>query len=134
MRIRGPISTSREESLKRTNTGSHPLASEFLRFLNRLLGLGSSGHLWRLRSQDDADHYKGYRVSCVYDNELGQYGGKWEGTNHLICFIGDSREEAEAEFRYMIDGYLEDCAKSGETPEPRDENCFDCEPAADGKV
>jgi len=65
--------------------------------------------------------YQGYRASYQYVADTKMWEGGMQRGNMSIEFGGDSEQEAEEEFRYMMDAYLKDCADSGETPEPPDE-------------
>lgn len=129
--------------------------------LNGLLGLRSSNYRGCVRARPDTEealkavqeklrrsgwvqrplvtgdaarrlfHYKGYQVICEYDDESGDCGGHWQGGNTVVSFGGYSWEEAEVDFRRMMDFYLEDCGENGETPGPPDKNDSNGELSAD---
>lgn len=65
--------------------------------------------------------YLGYCATCQYVTAAKMWEGGIHRGNMFIEFGGDTEQEAEEEFRSLLDAYLRDCAKNEEKPEPPDE-------------
>jgi predicted HicB family RNase H-like nuclease len=65
--------------------------------------------------------YQGYQAPYQYVTEAKMWTGGMHRGTMFIEFGGDTEQEAEEEFHSLLDAYLKDCAESGETPEPPDE-------------
>ena len=53
-------------------------------------------------------HHKGVSAIARYSEEDGAYHGKLEGIPDLATFGGSTPEEAEKDFRDLVEGILED--------------------------
>ncbi len=61
--------------------------------------------------------YKNFYGSVEYSDEDECFYGKVLGINSLILFEGESVTELKKSFHEMVDEYLEDCKRKGESPE-----------------
>jgi predicted HicB family RNase H-like nuclease len=61
--------------------------------------------------------YKGYTGSIEYSPEDNLLYGKVLGINGLISFEGETGNLLEKDFKVAIDTYLDDCVKTGKSPE-----------------
>jgi len=61
--------------------------------------------------------YRGYVASVEFDARDGVFWGKVLGLVDRITFEGETVKELTEDFHHAIDFYLEDCAKTGRTPE-----------------
>ena len=61
--------------------------------------------------------YKNYNGTVEYSREDNCLFGKVVGIKSLLSYEGDSIHELEADFRSVIDEYLEDCVERNVTPE-----------------
>ncbi len=61
--------------------------------------------------------YRGYKALVKYDYKNRILVGMLEGTNIYTEFEGKSVDELEQQFHFMVDKYLEDCARAGTKPE-----------------
>jgi predicted HicB family RNase H-like nuclease len=60
--------------------------------------------------------YKGYTALVTYTPQDQYYTGKVIGIEHTILFSGSTIEEADANFREMIDDYPDMCADQDVEP------------------
>lgn len=61
--------------------------------------------------------HKGYVGSIEYSKEDGVLFGKVQGIRGLLSYEGTTGKELEANFRDVIDEYLEDCQQQNILPE-----------------
>ena len=61
--------------------------------------------------------YKDYTGSVEFSEADGVFFGKVLGVRALISYEGTNAAELSEDFHAAVDGYLEDCAASGTTPE-----------------
>ncbi len=61
--------------------------------------------------------YKGYTGTIEYSSEDELLFGKVIGIKSLLSYEGSTGAELEADFRAVIDEYLEDCRASDKKPE-----------------
>jgi hypothetical protein len=65
--------------------------------------------------------YQGYRALYRYVAETQMWEGGIHQGNMFIEFGGYTEQEAEDEFRSLLDAYLKECSENGEKPEPSTE-------------
>lgn len=62
-------------------------------------------------------NYNGYLARIEYDPRDNIFVGHVLGVSDRISFHGESVAELTEDFHRAVDHYLEDCAKTGRTPE-----------------
>lgn len=60
----------------------------------------------------DVITYKGFIGSVHYASEDRVFYGKIEGINDLISFEGETVDQLEEGFKYMVDEHIKDCKKN----------------------
>lgn len=65
------------------------------------------------RQLQTAFTYHGYRAPYEYDAEAKMWIGGIQSGDIFIEFGGDTEQEAEEEFHFLLDAYLKSCAESG---------------------
>ncbi|MGF6774234.1 putative HicB family RNase H-like nuclease [Paraburkholderia sp. GAS199] len=61
--------------------------------------------------------YKGYQARIEFDPRDNIFVGQVLGVVDRIIFHGESVSELTGQFQEAVDHYLEDCAKTGRTPQ-----------------
>lgn len=61
--------------------------------------------------------YKGYQGTIEPQVDTGTLYGKLAFIRDLVTYEATTLTELEAEFKASVDGYLEDCAEVGKTPD-----------------
>jgi predicted HicB family RNase H-like nuclease len=61
--------------------------------------------------------YRGYTARIDFDDDDNIFTGQLLGMAESIVFHGASVEELRADFEFAVDHYLQECARSGRTPE-----------------
>ena len=61
----------------------------------------------------DTMTYKDFIGTVHYSSEDKVFFGKIEGINAVISFEGETVQELEEGFKYMVDEHIKDCEKKG---------------------
>ena len=60
--------------------------------------------------------YKGYHAEFEFDNDTNYWCGWLYGIKDLVTFGGETKEEAEKDFKVAVEDYLEFCKALNQEP------------------
>jgi predicted HicB family RNase H-like nuclease len=61
--------------------------------------------------------HRGYSAVLYWEPERARYFGRVADIQDVVTFYGETREDAEREFRESVDDYIQFCEELGKAPE-----------------